>query len=126
VLVGRGRAVRWPRSASSGLLRQEFVPSQDMSRFGIRFQTPVGSSLETSERVLDQIEAFLRTRPEVDMYGGFVGGFGGGEVNSGFTFVTLKDPHERPPDAKTGKRLSQQELMNVARQVTSAIPGRAS
>jgi hypothetical protein len=49
-----------------------------MSRFGIRFQTPVGSSLETSERVLDQIEAFLRTRPEVDMYGGFVGGFGGG------------------------------------------------
>jgi hydrophobe/amphiphile efflux-1 (HAE1) family protein len=106
-----------------GLLRQEFVPSQDMSRFGIRFQTPVGSSLETSERVLDQIEAFLRTRPEVDMYGGFVGGFGGGEVNSGFTFVTLKEPHERAPDPTTGKRLSQQDLMNVARQVTSAIPG---
>jgi multidrug efflux pump subunit AcrB len=106
-----------------GLLRQEFVPAQDMSRFGIRFQTPVGSSLETSERVLDQIEAFLRTRPEVDMYGGFVGGFGGGEVNSGFTFVTLKEPARAPPDAKTGKRLSQQDLMNVARQVTSAIPG---
>jgi hydrophobe/amphiphile efflux-1 (HAE1) family protein len=106
-----------------GLLRQEFVPAQDMSRFGIRFQTPVGSSLETSERVLDQIEAFLRTRPEVDMYGGFVGGFGGGEVNSGFTFVTLKEPHDRPRDAKTGKRLSQTDLMNVARQVTSAIPG---
>jgi len=106
-----------------GLLRQEFVPSQDMSRFGIRFQTPVGSSLETSERVLDQIEAFLRTRPEVDMYGGFVGGFGGGEVNSGFTFVTLKEPRDRPRDAKTGKRLSQTDLMNVARQVTTAIPG---
>ena len=34
-----------------GLLRQEFIPSQDMSRFGMRFQTPVGSSLDTTERV---------------------------------------------------------------------------
>ncbi len=105
------------------LLRQEFVPSQDMSRFGIRFQTPVGSSLEVSERVLDQIEAFLRSRPEVDVYGGFVGGFGGGEVNSGFVFVTMKDPPERPADKKLGRRLSQQDLMNVARQAASAIPG---
>ena len=59
------------------------------------------------------------------MYGGFVGGFGGGEVNSGFVFVTMKDPAERPVDPKTGKRLSQQDLMNVARQVTSAYPRRA-
>ena len=28
----------------------------DMSRFGMRFQTPVGSSMETTERVLDEIE----------------------------------------------------------------------
>jgi hydrophobe/amphiphile efflux-1 (HAE1) family protein len=106
-----------------GLLRQEFIPSQDMSRFGIRFQTPVGSSLDTSERVLSQIEGFVQSRPEVDMYGGFVGGFGGGEVNSGFVFVTLKEPGDRPKDAKTGKRLSQEDLMNVARQATGNIPG---
>jgi multidrug efflux pump len=105
------------------LLRQEFIPSQDMSRFGIRFQTPVGSSLDTSERILGQIERFLRSRPEVNMYGGFVGGFGGGEVNSGFVFVTMKDPAERPVDPKTGKQLSQNELMDVARQVVSAFPG---
>ena len=106
-----------------GLLRQEFVPVQDMSRFGIRFQTPVGSSLETSERVLDEIERFLVTRPEVDLYGGFVGGFGGGEVNSGFVFVTMKDKDERPVDPKTGRRLSQMELMGIARQATSGITG---
>ena len=105
------------------LLRQEFVPVQDMSRFGIRFQTPVGSSLETSERVLDEIERFLVTRPEVDLYGGFVGGFGGGEVNSGFVFVTMKERNERPIDAKTGRRLSQMELMGIARQATSGITG---
>jgi hydrophobe/amphiphile efflux-1 (HAE1) family protein len=105
------------------LLRQEFIPSQDMSRFGIRFQTPVGSSLDTTERILSQIEQFLRGRPEVEMYGGFVGGFGGGEVNSGFVFVTMRDPAERPRDPKTGKRLSQEELMGVARQATSRFPG---
>jgi HAE1 family hydrophobic/amphiphilic exporter-1 len=78
------------------LLRQEFIPAQDMSRFGIRFQTPVGSSIDSTEKVLTQIEQFLASRPEVDKFGGVVGGFGGGEVNSGFSFVTMKDPPERP------------------------------
>jgi HAE1 family hydrophobic/amphiphilic exporter-1 len=105
------------------LLRQEFVPVQDMSRFGINFQTPVGSSLETSERVLAEIERFVVTRPEVEMYGSFVGGFGGGEVNSGRVFVTMKERKQRPVDAKTGRRLSQMELMGIVRQATSGIPG---
>jgi HAE1 family hydrophobic/amphiphilic exporter-1 len=102
------------------LLRQEFIPSQDMSRFGLRFQTPVGTSLDATERVLDQIEAFLRSRPEVDMYGGFLGS---GDVNSGFVFVTMKEQGERPVDPKTGKRLSQQALMDLTRRATSRIPG---
>jgi hydrophobe/amphiphile efflux-1 (HAE1) family protein len=105
------------------LLRQEFIPSQDMSRFGLRFQTPVGASLDTSERVLGQIERFLQSRADVDKYGGFVGGFGGGEVNSGFVFVTMKEQGERPIDPETGKRLSQQELMDVTRRAMSTIPG---
>jgi HAE1 family hydrophobic/amphiphilic exporter-1 len=102
------------------LLRQEFIPSQDMSRFGMRFQTPVGTSLVASERVLDEIERFLRSRPEVERYGGFLGA---GDVNSGFVFVTMKDRAERPVDPKTGKRLSQEEFMGVARQATGGIPG---
>jgi HAE1 family hydrophobic/amphiphilic exporter-1 len=123
-LVLAGATVLFVLSLFIGkLLRQEFIPSQDMSRFGIRFQTPVGSSLDTTERILAQIERFLQGRPEVDKYGGFVGGFGGGEVNSGFVFVTMKEPRERPVDPKTGRRLSQEELMGVARQVTSGFPG---
>jgi len=104
------------------LLRQEFIPSQDMSRFGLRYQTPVGTSLDTSERVFSEIERFLRSRPEVEMYGGGVGGFGG-EVNNGFVYVTMKDQRDRPVDPKTGRRLSQQDLMNLTRQATSSIPG---
>lgn len=123
-LVLAGATVLFVLSLFIGkLLRQEFIPSQDMGRFGIRFQTPVGSSLDTTERVLAQIERFLQGRPEVEKYGGFVGGFGGGEVNSGFVFVTMKEPRDRPVDPKAGRRLSQEGLMGVARQATSAFPG---
>ena len=75
--------------------------------------------------MLDQIERFLASRPEVDKFGGVVGGFGGGEVNSGFAFVTMKDPPDRPRDPKTGHKLSQHEFMGVVRQATSGDPGRA-
>ncbi|MBI2837483.1 MAG: efflux RND transporter permease subunit, partial [Acidobacteria bacterium] len=74
------------------LLRQEFVPSQDMSRFLIRFQTPVGTSLDATDRYFRQLETFLATRPEVRLFAGFVGGFGGSDVNTGIAYVNLKEP----------------------------------
>jgi hydrophobe/amphiphile efflux-1 (HAE1) family protein len=106
-----------------GLLRQEFVPAQDSSRFQIRFQTPVGTSIDATDGVFKQIEAFLASRPEVDRYFGFIGGFGGGEVNTGMTWVTMKDPGDRPVDPDTGRRLKQQEFMEAVRKGTSNIPG---
>jgi hydrophobe/amphiphile efflux-1 (HAE1) family protein len=106
-----------------GLLPQEFVPAQDMSRMMLRFYTPVGSSMDATDRVFRQIESYLTSRGEVERYFGFVGGFGGGEVNSGLAFVTLKQPRERPVDPNRGRRLSQQEFMAVARQELNAIPG---
>jgi multidrug efflux pump len=105
------------------LLRQEFVPAQDSSRFQIRFQTPVGTSIDVTEAKLRQIEEFLRSRGEVDGDFSFIGGFGGGEVNSGMLFVTMKDKGERPVDQKAGHRLSQQEFMDVVRRTVNAIPG---
>jgi hydrophobe/amphiphile efflux-1 (HAE1) family protein len=105
------------------LLRQEFVPAQDTNSFQIRFQTPVGTSLDMTEAKLREIEKLLRARPEVAGDFSFIGGFGGGEVNTGMLFVSLKEPHERPADNQAGKRLSQQELMDVVRRQVSAIPG---
>jgi hydrophobe/amphiphile efflux-1 (HAE1) family protein len=106
-----------------GLLRQEFIPPQDMSRFLVRFQTPVGSSLDATDRVFKQLEAFMESRPEVLKYSGGVGGFGGGEVNSGVLFITMHDPQDRPKDKKLGRPLTQQEFMGQVRQVANAIPG---
>jgi multidrug efflux pump len=105
------------------LLRQEFVPTQDTSRFQVRFQTPVGTSIDATDGVFRQIESFLGNRGEVERYFGFIGGFGGGEVNSGMMWVTMKDRGQRPPDPQTGRELSQQEFMDVVRRGTSTIPG---
>jgi hydrophobe/amphiphile efflux-1 (HAE1) family protein len=105
------------------LLRNEFVPSQDMSRVLVRFQTPVGSSLDATDRVFRQLEAFFASRPDVVRYAGFIGGFGGGEVNTGIAFVTLQEPGERVPDPETGRPLSQQEFMDLVRRELGRIPG---
>jgi len=105
------------------LLPQEFVPSQDMSLMRLRFYTPVGSSMDATDRVFRQIESYLASRGEVNRYVGFVGGFGGSEVNSGMAFVTLREPSERPVDPQAGHRLSQQEFMARARADLNTIPG---
>ncbi len=106
-----------------GLLRQEFVPSQDMSRFTLRFQTPVGSSLDATDRYFRQIESFLLSRPEVALFSGSVGGFGGSDVNTGMAYVNMKEPGRRPRDPELGRPLTQQEFMGVVRQYAGAIPG---
>ena len=106
-----------------GLLRKEFVPSQDTNMFMARMQTPVGTSLDATDRAYRQAEDYLRSRPEVQRYFGIIGGFGGGEVNTGMMFVTLKDPSDRPRDPETGRRLSMQELMDVVRRRWNSIPG---
>ncbi len=105
------------------LLPQEFVPSQDMSRFTLRFITPVGSSLDATDRYFRQIEEFLISRPEVTLFSGAVGGFGGSEVNTGNAFVNLKARGDRPRDPKLGRPLTQQEFMGVVREYANSIPG---
>ena len=105
------------------ILRHEFMPNQDMSRFMIRFQTSVGTSLDATDRYLRQMENYLRSRPEVALYATSIGGWGGADVNSGFAFVNMKDPQDRPVDPKLGRPLTQQEFMGVVRQYVNSIPG---
>jgi hydrophobe/amphiphile efflux-1 (HAE1) family protein len=104
-------------------LRQEFVPAQDTNSFQVRFQTPVGTSLDVTEAKLREVETLLRSRGEVEGDFSFIGGFGGGEVNTGMLFVSLKEPRERPVDKDAGHRLSQQQLMDVVRGQIGSIPG---
>ncbi|MBI4055974.1 MAG: efflux RND transporter permease subunit, partial [Elusimicrobia bacterium] len=102
-------------------IKKEFVPPQDQSMFLVRLQTPLGSSIEFTDGVVRQAEELMMKQPEVQNYYAAIGGFGGGEVNTGIMFVTLKPPKERPP--REGRRLSQQELIPVLRKQIQTIPG---
>ncbi|MFN7684675.1 MAG: efflux RND transporter permease subunit [Oligoflexia bacterium] len=97
--------------ATARALRKEFVPAQDQGRFMMRLQTPVDSSLQYTDGKFKEAEALLATRPEVLRYYVAVGGFGGGEVNTGVLFVTLQPKGKRGKNPATGKEWTQQELM---------------
>jgi len=103
-------------------LRKEFVPAQDQSMFLARLQTPIGSSMEFTSNRFRQIEEIMKNRKEVRRYFALIGGFGGGEVNTGILFVSMKDPKDRPKDPVTKRRLTQEELMDYCRREFKKIP----
>lgn len=96
------------------LLRKELIPAQDQSIFLLRFRLPIGSSLTyTSEKML-LAEKVIKERPDVLRYFA-AAGFGGGSVDSGIIFVTLKPMHER--------KQKQSEIMaEVRKDLKAAIP----
>jgi len=97
------------------VLPSEFVPSQDQSRIMIRMMTAVGSDITETDKLLIKAEDVVRPHPEVSQIFSFVGGMGGGGVNSGMFYVTLVPPKER--------KLSQAGLSTVIRRELNAIPG---
>jgi len=104
-------------------LRGEFIPPQDQSRFMVTIYTKMGSSLKFTDDIFKEAEKFYASRKEVDGYYIAVGGFGGGLVNQGITFLTMKDPSERPTTEPFKKRPSQQDFMKFTREQLSKIPG---
>ena len=63
------------------------------------------------------------SRPEVQRYFGAIGGFGGGEVNTGMMFISLKTPKNRPLPPGSKRPLTQQQLMNLLREKFAAVSG---
>jgi HAE1 family hydrophobic/amphiphilic exporter-1 len=104
-------------------LRKEFVPAQDQSMFLVRLQTPIGSSIEYTSERFKEAEKIIMAHPAVKRCYVAVGGFGGGEVNSGMSFITLKSPQERPRSAALHRRYTQEDVMNEFRVAFKKIPG---
>lgn len=112
-------------AASLLLLKQiknEFVPAQDQSSMLIRFQTPLGSSIDLTNEKMKLAEKIISEEPNLLRYFSAVGGFSGGEVNTGIVFVTLKERPERNLSEKTGKKTTQAEVMNSLREKLKKIP----
>lgn len=93
---------------------QEFFTQADESRFIVRFETPLGWSIERTDEVTRQAERVLFSHPEVKS--AYVGiGIGEArEVNKGIMFVSLVPKSERDR--------SQQQLMAMLRAELNAIP----
>ncbi len=97
----------------AGLTKKEFFPLVDEGRFVIRFETPLGSSFEFTNRKAREIEEILMANPHVLRYGMAVGeGLVSPTVNGGMFFVTLKERGERP---------HQREVMNAVREETAKL-----
>ncbi|MBK8575870.1 MAG: efflux RND transporter permease subunit [Elusimicrobia bacterium] len=104
-------------------IKKELMPPQDQSMLFVRIQTPVGSSLAFTDDTLKKAETFTLSRGEVERYYAAVGGFEGGEINSAFMFITLKQPKDRPVQPGRKKAYTQQELMDIFRDDLNKIPG---
>ncbi len=108
--------------ASFKHLRKEFIPPQDQSRFLVTLYTKMGSSMRLTDGVFKDAEKVYASRPEIESYYVVVGGFGGGLVNQGITFVTLKDIGKRPVKPPFTKQPTQQELMQYIRGELQKLP----
>lgn len=106
-----------------GHLRKEFIPPQDQSRFLVTLYTKMGSSIQYTDGVFREAEKIYKARPEIATYYVAVGGFGGGLVNQGISFITMKEPSERPIVGPFKKKPTQQEFMGYMRGELEKIPG---
>ncbi|MBP6344442.1 efflux RND transporter permease subunit [Neisseriaceae bacterium CLB008] len=94
------------------LLKTEFYPTEDESRFDVRLRTPIGSSVFYTDNRAREVEARLKTMPEIDTVLVQVGRGGGNNANIS---VRLKPKNER--------KASQAELMEQTKKILSDIPG---
>ncbi|MBI4613593.1 MAG: efflux RND transporter permease subunit [Planctomycetes bacterium] len=103
--------------AASRFVTKEMQRPSDESRFLIRFEAPLGTSLAGTDRLARQLEARILDKPEIA--GAFVAaGFGGGgapQPNTGISFINMvpRDRRER----------SQDEVMAELRRDLNQIPG---
>ncbi len=93
--------------ALTPFLGKEFVPSADEDQFNVQVEAPVGTSIEATATVLDEIERRLRTLPGVTSTFATIGAGAEGRVNVGTILTKLKPKAERP--------LGQQDIMLLAR-----------
>ncbi len=96
-------------------ITKEFMPTQDIGVFIVRFQTPIGSSLTFTANKAAEMEKILSANPAIAHYFVNVGGFEGGETNKGMSFISLTD--------RSARTQNQQQVMDAVRdEIKAKIP----
>ena len=94
----------------------EVTPPTDDSEFSVEIETPQGSSLDYTGEKIRQVEALLRTMPEVVRTYSTIGGrTGSSAVNEGTILVSLVPPGER--------EFMPHEMTGQVRELLAQIPG---
>ena len=95
-----------------------FLPDMDEGGFVLNYQTNPGTSLDESNRELQQVERILKQNPYVAAYSRRTGaGLGGdlNEPNQGDFYVRLIAPGNRPG--------IEQIMDEISNQITTSVPG---
>lgn len=85
---------------------KSFVPTEDEGYFMIILQAPPGASVEYTRNIGEQVQAYLKTVPEVENVFSITGfSFTGTAPNRGITFVTLKPYSQRKGEQHTAEAI---------------------
>jgi HAE1 family hydrophobic/amphiphilic exporter-1 len=90
-----------------GAVGGQFMPKSDEERTAVHFETPVGSNLTYTRARGEDVDRYLRSRPEVAYTYLSVGGDAQQNVNKGDIYIKMTPRHER--------RLSQQQFESEVR-----------
>jgi len=93
----------------------EFLPKADFSETTVSFQTPVGSSLETTEAKAKQVESIIRELPEVRYTLATLNTGNALGKNNASVYVRLVD--------RTSRQRNVDEMAGVLRDRLNKIPG---
>ena len=96
-------------------LGTEFVPKADFSETSLRFETPVGTSLEATEAKTRQVEGILRDFPEVRYTVSTINTANAQGKNNVNLYIRLVDRHDRERNAD--------EMSAVLRDRLKQVPG---
>lgn len=95
-------------------LPAELAPNEDQGLVITMFRAPTSANLDYTEKYSSELTNIYRTIPERENFG-IINGWGGGGVNSGASFLTLKPWNERK---KTADQIIQELMPKMG-----AIPG---
>ena len=98
-----------------GAVGGQFMPTTDRSELLVTIQTPVGSSLAYTRAKGEEIDRYLRSRPEVEFTYFTIGGGMQRTVTDGTIFLRMKPKGER--------RLSEQQFQIVLRNALPRFKG---
>ncbi|MEO6410312.1 MAG: efflux RND transporter permease subunit, partial [Burkholderiaceae bacterium] len=101
--------------ALAPLVGSEFIPDADNSYIQLNVRMPVGTSLARGSEKMAQVEARVRSLPEVRTLSTNIGDTGNGSRNNGALSIQLVKPHERSR--------SQKDVEAAIRALLKPIPG---